>query len=68
MTLTEAAEVMAKPEYANRTRIDVYEDGDEYTTTYEGVEYRWSNPFGLDSILTDAGVPAPRNLFLIEAE
>lgn len=66
MTLDEVDAVMAQPEYADRVAVHVREDGDEYVAEWEGVEYRAGNPFGLDSALTLAGVPAPRNLFLID--
>lgn len=68
MSTTEAEldQIMAKPEYANRIAVRVFEDGDEFVAEWEGVEYRAGNPFGLDSKLTNAGVPEPRNLFLME--
>ena len=67
MTEAEIQEVMSKPENANRARIDVRADGDEYVAEWGGKEYRAGNPFGLDSLLTDAGAPQPRNLFFVEA-
>ncbi len=57
---------MTNPEYANRVAVYVHEDGDEFVTEWEGVEYRACNMFGLDSKLDEAGVPSPRNLFLLE--
>lgn len=70
MTLDEVDAVMAQPEYADRVAVLVRDVGTESTPMYvaewEGVEYRAGNPFGLDSALTLAGVPAPRNLFLID--
>lgn len=68
MTLDEVAEVMAQPEYANRIAVLVREDRHGYVAEWGGVEYRAGNPFGLDSVLANAGVPAPRNLFLIDPE
>ena len=68
MTTTEAEleQFMSKPEYANRVAVRVYEDGHELVAEWGGVEYRAGNPFGLDSRLTNGGVPSPRNLFLME--
>lgn len=68
MTLQEVDEVMSRPEYANRVAVIVREDGDEFVTEWEGQEFRWGNMLGLDSSLTDAGVPAPRNVFLVEGD
>lgn len=51
-------------------RFDVRNVGTEwepiYVTEHDGVEHRATNPSGLDSLLTDAGAPAPRDLCLIE--
>lgn len=66
MSVKEAEEVMAQPEYANRTAIYAYEDGDDYVAEWDGHEVRAGNPFGLDSRLSEIGAPAPRNLFFIE--
>lgn len=65
-TEAELDKIMAQPEYANRTAVRVYEDGEEYMATWDGVEVRAGNPFGLDSELTNIGCPQPRNLFLME--
>ena len=68
MTELEAAESMQRPEYANRTRVDVRMDGDNFVAAWDGREFRAGNPFGLDSKMDEAGVPQPRNLFLIDNE
>lgn len=57
------AQIVAAPE---RAHILVYEDGDQFVAAYEGQEFRAGNPFGLDSELTAGGVPAPRNLYLVD--
>ena len=66
MTQQEIDREQAKPENANRTPILVREDGDEYVAEWNGREVRGSNPFLLDSRLTDIGAPRPRNLYLTE--
>lgn len=63
------AEVRAQMEKApERTPILVRVDGDEFVATYGDQEFRAGNPFGLDSKLTESGVPAPRDLYLVDAE
>ena len=49
-----------------RTRIDVFQDGDEYVAVWDGKEVRAGNPFGLDSRLDGIGAPVPRDLYLID--
>jgi hypothetical protein len=52
---------------SRRTRFDVVrEDSGEYVAEWDGREFRASNPFGLDSKLSEAGAPFPRDLYLIE--
>lgn len=56
---------MARPE--NRGRIAVYchlERG-IFSAEWDGQKFEAGNPFGLDSKLSEAGVPAPRNLYLM---
>lgn len=48
-----------------RTDIYAYEEGDEFVVEWGGGRYSAGNPFGLDSQLTYAGLPAPRNLHLV---
>ena len=48
-----------------RTHVLVCERGSEYVAKWEDVEYKASNPFALDSLLTVSGVPEPRNLYLV---
>jgi len=66
MTEKEIEYIMTQPGYEGRTRVDVWEDGEEYVSSWEGKEVRAGNPFGLDSKLSDIGAPLPRNLFLVE--
>lgn len=64
MTLDEAlAHAATVPE---RTPILVRQEGDELVARYGDRDYRSGNPFGLDSKLSDGGVPAPRNLYFID--
>lgn len=49
------------------TQVAVWTDGVDFVARWGGAEYRARNPFGLDSQLADAGVPAPRDLTLQEA-
>ncbi len=65
-TLAEVDAEIAKPENAHRTSVLCYEDGDEFVAEWDGMEFRAGNPFGLDSRLTEAGCPSPRNLFLMQ--
>jgi len=62
----ELTTIMLQPEYKNRIAIRVYEDNDEFVASWDDIEVRAGNPFGLDSKLTDIGCPQPRNLFLME--
>ena len=65
----DAARALAEAERAKgRTVVFVHEDGDQFVAEWEGVEYRWGNPFGLDGLLTTAGVPAPRSLIFVDDE
>lgn len=69
-----AAEAEAHAQKNDRECVLVYEEGDGGFTAYyadgEGgwLKFRHTNPFGLDSLLSEAGVPAPRNLYLITEE
>lgn len=68
----EQAEAHAKEN--NRTCVLVYQEPDESFTAYyqdeRGVaqKFRHTNAFGLDSLISEAGVPSPRNLYLISNE
>lgn len=65
----EAAERHAKHE--GRSAVMVYAEPDgKYTAYYDdgssrGHKIVGSNPFMLDSMLSEAGAPSPRNLYLI---
>ena len=64
--LSEAISLHAKDENWSRFAVFVWQEGDDLVTGVDGVEYRDSNMFSLDSRLTDAGVPAPRNLYFVD--
>ena len=51
---------------SERTDIYVFEEGDQFVVEWEGKRYEAGNPFGLDSRLSYAGLPSPRNLHLVE--
>jgi hypothetical protein len=69
ITRAEAQRIHASAE-ARRAYVEVFADGDEYVVRDEDgqVTFRADNPFGLDSMLTEAGWPEPRNLYLIREE
>lgn len=51
---------------SERTDVYAYEEPDGvYVVEWEGNRYEAGNPFGLDSKLYEAGLPAPRNLHLV---
>lgn len=64
MTMREARAQMAQR--PDRTPVLVHEDGAQFVATYGNEEFRAGNPFELDSTLTVAGIPAPRDLYLVE--
>lgn len=64
MTLEDVRTNQARPENANRPAVLVYEDGLELVTYVDGREFRWSNIFGLDSMI-DGYAPRPRNLYCV---
>ena len=67
MTMGEVRKhVEAEPE---RAHVLVFEEADgSFVARWEGETARWSNMFGIDSKLTDLGVPQPRNLYLVSPE
>lgn len=46
--------------------VFVWEEDGEFVTDVDGKIFRCRNIFGLDSKLTDAGIPMPRNLYFID--
>lgn len=66
MTRAEAISIAATvPE---RTPIYVTETPDGYAATWNGRTFEATNPFALDSSLSYAGAPQPRDLYLIAPE
>lgn len=50
-----------------RFAVFVWEEEDgEFVTEVDGRVFRAHTPFGLDSQLDDAGIPAPRNLYFVD--
>lgn len=66
MTVSEVLDVMKQE--PDRHHQFAYEERGEFVSEYDGREYRAGNPFGLDSKLSDAGMPAPASLYLVERE
>lgn len=58
-----ASETLLDP---RRVHVIVTQDPDgELVTEFDGVEYRASSPFQLDTRLDEGAVPSPRNLYLL---
>jgi hypothetical protein len=47
--------------------VFVWEELGEYVTEIGSKIFRAATPFGLDSKLNDAGIPAPRNLYFVDS-
>lgn len=66
LTLAEVERIAASPEQAGRNRHDVHATPTgQYATEWNGDTLTASTPFALDSLLAEAGAPAPRSLYLI---
>ena len=50
----------------DRFPVFVWEENGEFVTDVDGQVFRASNQFGLDSKLSEAGIPAPRNLYFVD--
>jgi hypothetical protein len=50
----------------SRFPVFVWMENNSLTTQVDGKVYRATNMFGLDSMLSDGGVPAPRNLYFVD--
>ena len=68
MSMTKSDVLAAMGREPDRHHQFVYADGEDFVTAHDGREVRAGNVFGLDSKLTQAGVPQPRNLYLVERE
>lgn len=66
MKKSEAITMHTKDDNWGKFPVFVWEEGDELVTEVDGVVYRAGNMFGLDSKLTDGGVPMPRNLYFVD--
>lgn len=66
MKKAEAITLHAEDENWSRFPVFVWEERDELVTEVDGVVYRAGNMFGLDSRLSEGGVPAPRNLYFVD--
>jgi hypothetical protein len=65
MTWEQVRETEAMPDMQGRTSVYAHEIEGGYEAVWDGGSVRGSNMFQLDSRLSYAGAPAPRNLFLI---
>ena len=64
MKLHEVASLAA--DRPGRFAVTVWADGDDLVAEVDGVTYRATNPFLLDSMLTDGGAPAPRDIYFVD--
>lgn len=67
MLKSEAITLHAKPENWTKFPVFVWEEGLEFVTEVDGKVYRAKTPFRLDSDLSAAGLPQPRNLYFVDA-
>ena len=67
MLKSEAISLHAKPGNWDRFPIFVWDENSECVTEVDGKVFRAKNAFGLDSMLDDAGIPKPRNLYFVDA-
>jgi len=47
--------------------VFVWDEQGEFVTEIDGKVFRAATPFGLDSKLDDANIPAPRNLYFVDS-
>ncbi len=66
MLKSEAITLHAKDENWSKFPVFVWAEGDKCVTEVDGKVFRARTAFGLDSALTDAGIPAPRNLYFVD--
>jgi hypothetical protein len=66
MKKSDAISLHAKDGNWNRFAVMVWEEGGQLVTEVDGKVFRAKSAFGLDSLLDDAGIPKPRNLYLVD--
>lgn len=66
MKKSDAISLHAKPGNWERFPVFVWQESGEYVTEVDGRVFRAATQFGLDSRLSDAGVPAPRSLYFVD--
>jgi hypothetical protein len=66
MKKSEAISLHAKDSNWHKFAVMVWEEGDQVVTEVDGQVFRAGTAFGLDSLLDDAGIPKPRNLYFID--
>ena len=68
MTWREVWDAEASPHAVGRTSVYVREVAGGYEAVLNGEIVRGSNPFQIDSRLSERGAPFPRNLYLIRSD
>mgnify|MGYP006921425481 CR=1 FL=1 len=66
MKKDEAITIHIKPENYKKFPVFVWQEGGDLVTDVDGQVFRASTAFGLDSKLSEAGIPAPRNLYFVD--
>lgn len=66
MKKSDAITLHAKDGNWEKFPVFVWEEDAELVTEVDGSVFRAGNVFGLDSKLSDAGIPAPRNLYFVD--
>lgn len=67
MLKSAAISMHAKKENWKRFPVFVWQEKLDFVTDVDGIVFRASNIFKLDSILSDACIPAPRNLYFVDS-
>lgn len=67
MLKSEAITLQAKPENWPKFPVFVWQERHELVTEVGGKVFRANNMFKLDSMLSDDEIPAPRNLYFVDA-
>lgn len=66
MKKSEAITLHVKPGNWEKFPVFVWQENDDLVTEVDGRIFRAATAFGLDSQLTDAGIPMPRNLYFVD--
>ena len=66
MKKSQAITLHSKDENWSKFPVFVWNEEGELVTEIDGKVFRASNMFALDSRLSEAGIPAPRNLYFVD--